>query len=217
MTDRYTMSPELLAPASCDHDHQGHQHNPFPPAEEDLYMKLVGGAGEQAPEVTAAVPHAIEHRIADIQARLPRQWSILSPAVSTRVAQGFAAQYESLPTSHPLFEHQHSHDGDHQDSHSCGKVHGPLRRRFDALEAKVLDRISHRTAKAVAAAVFRLSALTVCPGDDIAAIGLQVHSAMAGHHEAEHGHHEEQAILPRKIRIEAEQHVSGPDDSDTAT
>ena len=205
------MNTELSMASACEHHHTEH-HDPFPPAEEDLYMDLVINAKSTSGAVAPGEPAGPEvaQRIQDIQARLPRRWSSLTHTESNHVIGAFAAQYQSLPTSHPLFEHHHNHDKEHQNGHSCGKMHGPIRRRFDALETRVLGRISNRTAKAVAAAVFRLSALTVCPGDDIAAIGLQIHGAIAGHHETEHGHHEEQAILPKSIQAVKEQATDTP-------
>jgi len=203
----------------CGHEHREH-HSPFPPAEEDLYMDLVVAtkitASTTADPAESAGPE-IAQRIQDIQARLPGRWSSLTRTESQQVMGAFAAQYLSLPTSHPLFEHRHNDDKEHQDGHSCGKIHGPIRRRFDALEARVLGRISNRTAKAVAAAAFRLGALTVCPGDDIAAIGLQIHGAIAGHHETEHSHHEEQAVLPKPIQVVKEQSADTPKPQSSAT
>jgi len=202
-------------PEVCSHTHETSE--PFPPLEENLYISLSRIVmRDKQPHHEAPVDEQNLEQLVTVEARLGDRWSKqMTTAQRAKVATLLSQQRSELPTSHPLFEQQHAHSSHTvEGGHSCGKLHGPLRRRFDALEAKVIGRISNHTAKAVAAAVFRLSALTVCPGDDIAAIGLQIHSAVAGHHEAEHSHHDEQAILPRSVRIETDQATQPPRDND---
>ena len=198
MTEHHHITPE--------HIHTHETHEPFPAAEEDLFISLVRAAENTTvspanlPKIIA--PH-VEARLTDVRARLGEKWHGPSDKqVREDIAANFSQQYEGLPTSHPLFEGQ-PHDHTHGD-HSCGKLHGPVRKQLDRLENAMLRRVRNHTARAIAAGVFRLSALTICPGDDILAIGLQVHSSIVGHHESEHEHHEEYAILPTRPRIVVE-------------
>jgi len=50
-------------------------------------------------------------------------------------------------------------------------------------------------------ALLRALSLVFCPGDDIAAIGLQLYGSVSGH--AEVDTHETKAILPNPVRVES--------------
>lgn len=63
-------------------------------------------------------------------------------------------------------------------------------------------RLKNKRVALVAAAAIRAGSLFFCPGDDIAAIGLQVYSSIGGNVTHEEGHHEENGILPSPVRIE---------------
>lgn len=198
-----------------EHHHGAHEHtHPFPPEEENLLLSL----SDQWNNATLPIGQRLEadqvlalekqYGITDIESRLGRRILPRQARGYTTVLQVFAEQHSSLPTTHPLFDHDshaHSHSSAHEGAHNCGKAHGPVRRRLDKLESTVLGRIGNKRVHAIAAAAFRLSALTLCPGDDIMAIGAQVYGSISGHVDSHGSHdHEEQAILPARPRIEIE-------------
>ena len=95
--------------------------------------------------------------------------------------------------------HDHSHH--HSHSHECGHSHGAVVERLGAMEQRAL-RLKNKRVALVAAAAIRAGSLFFCPGDDIAAIGLQVYSSIDGNVTHEEGRHEEGGILPSPVRIE---------------
>lgn len=100
-----------------------------------------------------------------------------------------------MESTHFHGEHHHAH------SHECGHSHGMVKERLDSIEQRAL-RLKNKRVALVAAAAIRAGSLFFCPGDDIAAIGLQVYSSIDGHATHEEGHHEENGILPPPVRIE---------------
>lgn len=173
------------------HDHA----QPFPVAAENLLLDLARRA--RASKLEALADGEINGDISEIKARLGDAYPALSASQEAGVAAAFAAEGDGLPTTHPRFEHSHAH----HDDEGCTKTHGPMRRVFDSFEHAVLGRVRNHRVKLVAALAFRGSALAICPGDDIAAIGLQLYGAFTGHTGHEHITAEQQAILPRKPYI----------------
>jgi hypothetical protein len=192
------------------HDHHNHHHShshetgePFAPAAENLLFELAMQARDGALRVQDMPDigelHELEEQfdIKNLRARLGDAYPDLGFMGEAAVIAAFAKQAGTLPTSHPRYDHSHG-DGD-----GCGKTHGPVRRTLDTIEQKVLGRIRNQRVRLVAAAAFRGSSLILCPGDDLAAIGLQLYGAFSGHtgHE-EHTHTEHVAILPGRPRID---------------
>lgn len=183
------------------HDHTHEHHEPFAPAAESLLLDLA----TQARAGTLPVPDGLDfdevaaleqqYDIKNIKARLGDAYPNLDPLGEAAVAIAFAERVGALPATHGRYDHSHGHGDD-----GCGKTHGPVRRAMDTFEHKVLGRIRNQRVRLVAAAAFRGSSLILCPGDDLAAIGLQLYGAFTGHtgHDTHGDHAEHQAILPRR-------------------
>jgi hypothetical protein len=93
-------------------------------------------------------------------------------------------------------EHAHSHD------HDCNHNHGLVKRNVEKIEHAIVNKISNKRAQALTGAALRGMSFLFCPGDDLAAIGLQMYAAASGHAGNEHEHHtEHKAILSRRPRI----------------
>lgn len=146
--------------------------------------------------------------LADARSRLGDLYPKLNSSQTMAVAQAYEAAYDDLPISHPRYAPLHAaSDHDHEHSHdACDRIHGPLRKAFAKFEHRVLGRIDNHRARKIAAAAFRASALLFCPGDDIAALGLQLYAPF-GSHTAEHSHRHEEpmAILPNRPYVVLEQ------------
>ena len=97
-----------------------------------------------------------------------------------------------------IYTHTHSQ---HAHSHECGHSHGVIKERMDTLEQRAM-KLKNRRVALVAVAAIRAGSLFFCPGDDIAAIGLQVYSSIDGNITHEHSDHDESAVLPPPVRIE---------------
>lgn len=191
------------------HDHNHHHHHshetgePFAPAAENLLLELAMQARDGSlyvrdmPDIGEL--HTLEEQfdIKNMRARLGDAYPDLGFMGEAAVIAAFARQADTLPTSHPRYDHSHGEDD------GCGKTHGPVRRTLDTFEQKVLGKIRNQRVRLVAAAAFRGSSLILCPGDDLAAIGLQLYGAFSGHtgHD-EHTHAEHMAILPGRPRID---------------
>lgn len=87
----------------------------------------------------------------------------------------------------------HTHHPD-----DCDHNHGQVARFVHALEHKAAH--SNLRLRRFMVAFLRALSLVFCPGDDIAAIGLQLYSSIDGHSDAHH--HETKAILPEPVRLE---------------
>jgi hypothetical protein len=196
----------LIAPMSehCTHHHDHNHHNKSYQDDgllalhaEDLYSAMLrrvrhNGWTSFATEVSESSACQAARQ------RLGHQAAGMAIGQQHLVSQLFEDHYPALPRTE---EHHHAHGHDHG---PCGKRHGPLQRLVERIEHGTLTRVKHRRAKMAAALIFRAGLFTMCPGDDIAAIGLQTYSSIAGHHQ-EHDHHEahpeSQAILPRRPRV----------------
>jgi hypothetical protein len=188
------------------HDHHNHAHEhgeAFGPAAENLLLQLAlrARAGDlrvhDMPDIGEIAKLEEQFDIKNIKARLGDAYPDIGFLGEAAVIVQFAGQAHELPTSHSRYDHSHGADD------GCGKTHGPVRRTLETIEQKVLGRIRSRRIKLVAAAAFRGSSLVLCPGDDLAAIGLQLYGAFSGHtgHD-EHRHEEHKAILPGRPRID---------------
>lgn len=139
--------------------------------------------------------------LADARSRLGDLYPKLNSRQTMAVAQAYEAAYDSLPTSHPRYAPLHDHD-EHSHGHGhdgCDRIHGPVRKTFAKFEHRVLGKINNHQARKFAAAAFRASALLFCPGDDIAALGLQLYAPFSSHTtEHSHRHEEPMAILPSR-------------------
>ncbi len=179
----------------------------LPATEENLLLTLAAelrdGTLQPRRELMVGEVEDLDERfnVREVWARLSIDHPALSPAENAALVAAFAERYDTLPRP-ATHEHTHQHSGSH---HDCGKAHGPLRRQLDKLETKTLGKIRNKTIQALAAAAFRCSALVFCPGDDLLAIGAQVYGSVSGHTEGHNDqHHEEQAVLPRRPRIEVD-------------
>ncbi|HWZ66017.1 MAG TPA: hypothetical protein VNX65_04505, partial [Patescibacteria group bacterium] len=199
-----------------DHNHEGHtsdEEQAFPPYEENLFISLAkqarAGLLETPPDVSVEEIEELarRYRIDDILERLGEREPPLKFGHYASTVLAFASGYHQLPPPPTRYEHDEHHHDVHNDSHDCGKIHGPVRRWLDRLESEMLSRIPNRRVQAMAAIALRLCSLSICPGDDIAAVGMQVYSAASGSsHEGERpeGKEEEKAVLPRRPRIDFE-------------
>ena len=95
----------------------------------------------------------------------------------------------------------HGYDQGHAHSHECGHSHGVIKERLGTMEQRAL-RLKNKRIALVAAAAIRAGSLFFCPGDDIAAIGLQLYSSIDGNVSHEEAHHDEYGVLPSPVRIE---------------
>lgn len=188
------------------HHHENHVHHE-PDLEgdgvwalhaEDLYLRLADQA--RTPLINGVpIPAAPEEPAAmrDTRQRLGQRAPVLNKNQEEFVRHAFAAHHEHLPQREQSQHHGHDHGG-------CGKRHGPLQRLFEKVEHTAISRVKQQRAKVAVALLFRAGLFTMCPGDDIAAIGLQVYGSVAGgqqeHHE-EHSHDEVYAVLPRRPRL----------------
>ncbi|HKX73340.1 MAG TPA: hypothetical protein VJM32_04970 [Candidatus Saccharimonadales bacterium] len=193
------------------HSHHGHDHHDdsaeaFAPAAENLLLGLAGRAQAgrldltELPGIDELAEIEAHYDIANIKARLGDAYPALGFGQEAAVIAAFAQNYAELPTEHARYAHDHHDNHEHHDG--CGKTHGPIRKAMESFERKVLGRIRNQRVRMVAAAAFRGSSLILCPGDDLAAIGLQVYGAFTGHTGHDHEHAEHQAILPRRPRID---------------
>ncbi|HYG83347.1 MAG TPA: hypothetical protein VD907_00530 [Verrucomicrobiae bacterium] len=142
----------------------------------------------------------LRHRVGDAYPQLtPEQ----DAAVVVRFAniyrdieEAYGPETKATPQSEAVHDHHH-HDHDHD---NCGHNHGIVHEKLGRFESYALSRIGSERAKQMAAVAFRATSLLFCPGDDIAAIGLQIYGSVSG--EA-HGHNEgqHQAILPNQSRV----------------
>lgn len=160
------------------------------------------------PDIATVARLDTQYNIAAIRARLGSAYPQLDFVQEAAAIMAFGNSYDKLPTMHPRFSHAHDHEHGHgHGHHTCGKMHGPIRRALETIEHKTLGHIRNRRAQLVAAMAFRASSLFICPGDDIAAIGLQTYSAFASHdhsHHQEHNHSDMPAILPRRPQLAKE-------------
>lgn len=187
-----------------DHGHIHERHEPFAPAAENLLLDLALQANTgnldvpDGADLDQLAKLEEQHNIKKIKARLGDAYPEVGIMGEAAVILAFAERADALPASHPRYNHSHGHEGD-----GCGKTHGPVRRTLDTIEQKVLGRIRNQRVKLVAAAAFRGSSLILCPGDDLAAIGLQLYGAFSGQasHD-EHTHAEHKAVLPGRPRID---------------
>lgn len=182
----------------------------LPSAAETLLLELAhqARAGKlEASGLPVSELAELEERydLSAVKARLGPILPALTFAQEAAAIQAFDEHYYSLPTDHPRHNHAH-HGHDHDDG--CGKTHGPVRRALEAFERGVLGRIRSQRLRLVAAMAFRGSSLALCPGDDIAAIGLQMYGAFSGHTGHDHAHQEHVAILPRRPRIQFESNTA---------
>lgn len=164
---------------------------------EDLYLRLARRphhyqAGHEHALHESTPPYDIEA----LKQRLGSAAPQLTDAQEQSVAAGFAHHFPTLPRTED--HHHHGHDD------GCGKRHGPIRRTLERMEHGVLSRVRSQRAKIAVALMFRAGFFTMCPGDDIAAIGLQVYSSVSGHQQEHHHeeHAEVNAVLPARPRIE---------------
>lgn len=164
---------------------------------EDLYIRLADQA--RAALLRGAVEPVTEESEAlhNTKLRLGASAPELDEQQQQLVNESFAAEYDMLPRRQEQHHHGHDHGG-------CGKRHDPLQRLFESVEHTATARLKHRRAKVAVALLFRAGLFTMCPGDDIAAIGLQVYGSVAGtqqenHHD--HEHDEVYAVLPRRPRL----------------
>jgi hypothetical protein len=194
--------------------HKTHDlHTPpeaLPSATETLLLEFARRAQAgtlEAPGLSVSALAELEERydLPAVKARLGLALPALTFAQEAAAIQAFGEHYHSLPTDHP--RHSHAHHGHDQDD-GCGKTHGPVRRALEAFERGVLCRIRSKRLRLVAAMAFRGSSLALCPGDDIAAIGLQMYGAFSGHTGHDHAHQEHKAILPRRPRIQFESNMA---------
>jgi hypothetical protein len=189
-----------------DHDHHDDSDEAFAPAAENLLLDLAGRAQAgrlhvtELPGIDELAEVEAHYDITNIKARLGDAYPALGFAQEAAVIAAFAQGYAELPTEHARYAHDHHEDHERHDG--CGKTHGPIRKAMESVERKVLGRIRNQRVRMVAAAAFRGSSLILCPGDDLAAIGLQVYGAFTGHTGHDHEHAEHQAILPRRPRID---------------
>lgn len=188
------------------HDHHTHESaEPFAPAAENLLLDIAlhVRAGEvrlsEMPDIGEIAELEERHDIKNLRARLGDAYPELGFMGEAAVISAYAGQASELPVSHPRYNHA----DDHEHDDGCGKAHGPIRKAMESFERKVLGRIRNQRVRLVAAMAFRGSSLILCPGDDLAAIGLQVYGAFSGNagHD-DHGHAEHVAILPRGPRID---------------
>lgn len=180
----------------------------FPADEENLLLDLLdeleSGRLAPRPSITAGEVEALEERYGFrvVWQRLGVNAPNSGYAGYAAVVCAFGERYGGLPVSYARYEHAHA--GHDHEGHDCGKIHGPLRRRLDRLEEKVLGKLGGKHSRAMAAAAFRLGALTFCPGDDILAVGAQAYGAVSGHMDSHGGQHEEVAVLPKRPRLDFE-------------
>lgn len=198
---------ETITPIRHAHDHSHEHHNDHSDNSqddgvlalhaEDLYLNLADQARTSLMTgVTASaaeepkVLHATKQRLGERAPRLNVQQQQL-------VNRAFVTNYATLPRREEEHHHGHDHGG-------CGKRHGPLQRLFEKVEHTAVSRLKHQRAKVAVGLLFRAGLFTMCPGDDIAAIGLQVYGSVAGtqqENHAEHEHAEVYAVLPRRPRL----------------
>ena len=93
------------------------------------------------------------------------------------------------------------HTQPHAHGHCC-KRHGPLRRLLTRAETALKDKLRHSNFNKIAALLLRAGSLLCCPGDDIAAIGLQVYGSISGHVSESHGHTDMLATLPNPVQMQ---------------
>lgn len=164
---------------------------------EDAYLTLAGLACRTDRPLDDLDPRYKAFDIESIEARLGEAAPELSEKQRESVRAGLAMQYDSLPRREVDDHHGHEHGG-------CGTRHGPIQKMMEKLEHSATHRAKSQRAKIVVALAFRAGLFTMCPGDDIAAIGLQVYSSIAGspagHQEEEHGHGEVYATLTGRPR-----------------
>lgn len=209
------MNVRIVMPATfTTHSHQHHLQDacsppeavPFPPAAENALLRIsrIAARGKLPLTAFADMPARTPQQPCDVttaaRQRLGKIYPVLSATQEAAVAYIFSKQWPQLPQTHARYDHGHQHD---HDDH-CSKAHGPLRKRIHNLERAVLRRIPHDKARILAALAFRGTALLFCPGDDIAAIGLQLYSAFGGSSGHTHIHDEPKATLPRRPRIDFE-------------
>lgn len=188
------------------HTHDHHHHDSDVAGDgmlalhaEDLYLQLA-----RSPQLKASVPvnadGPVPYDLTALKQRLGSKAPDLSEAQEQVVATNFADRFADLPRSE-YHEHQgHAHAGD-----GCGKRHGPIRRTLERMEHGALAKVRGQRAKLAVALLFRAGFFTMCPGDDIAAIGLQVYGSVSGQqqeHHHEESHPEANAVLPARPRIE---------------
>ncbi|HET9411583.1 MAG TPA: hypothetical protein VFO38_01945 [Candidatus Saccharimonadales bacterium] len=89
----------------------------------------------------------------------------------------------------------------------CCKRHGPLRWLLTQAETTVQGKLRRSNINRIAALLLRAGSLVCCPGDDIAAIGLQVYGSISGHVSESHGHTDMLAILPSPVQMQRQSRV----------
>lgn len=187
------------------HEHEHHHGHDLDPQDdgvlalhaEDLYLRLADQARTSL--MTNVVTSAAEESetLRNTKQRLGERVPRLDEQQQRLVNRAFTANYDTLPRREEEHHHGHDHGG-------CGKRHGPLQRLLEKAEHTTISRLKHRRAKVAVGMLFRAGLFTMCPGDDIAAIGLQVYDSVAGgqqEHHAEHEHAEVYAVLPRRPRL----------------
>ena len=147
------------------------------------------------PLETHVVALETRHNIASIRARLGEAYPQLTPEQDAAVVVRYANLCSNTEIGH-LPTDQHNHDV-HDD---CGHNHGIAHKKLGKIERLTLGRLTSKRAQKLAAIAFRAISLLFCPGDDIAAIGLQIYGSVSGEVH-DHGQAHE-AILPGATRIE---------------
>lgn len=113
----------------------------------------------------------------------------------------FAGEFsQHLAAQHVQPDPQHIQPHAHDHGHCC-KRHGPLRRLLTRAENALKGKLRHSNFNRIAALLLRGCSLICCPGDDIAAIGLQVYGSISGHVSESHGHTDMLAILPNPVQV----------------
>ncbi len=208
MTETFTRHHHHVQEAPEHHNHScehSAELQPFPAAAENVLLRLSQDAlsGKLPNHMdSASLPPGTNSEQDEIitatRDRLGDAYPRLSADQEVAVHAAFGSLCSQLPKSHPRYDHS----PDHAPDDHCGKTHGPLRRRMHDLEHAIVGLIPQQKARVATAVAFRAIAFLFCPGDDIAAIGLQAYSSFSGHGHHVHEHDEPSAILPRRPSID---------------
>jgi hypothetical protein len=150
--------------------------------------------------------------LSDIETRLGSnfcgRFASLTDAQKLAFIERFEAANDTLPYRHPRHKYadKHHHDHSHDEIHSCRTVvPGIGTRAVSWLEANLAKRTASKTLRTALALGSRAVLFAFCPGDDLAALGMQTIGALKGHTERHgHQHQEVPGVLPGRPRIDFE-------------